>query len=234
MLKTVHGILFSGGVDSTYVLAKELISANDETIIIPFFIDYNQKSAQGEWMAVTKIFECLKSSIPHQNLFDPVRLDLSTGLFEWSQALLFNYNMIAKNDNLISNYEVINRNIIFISIVDSYIKSFIELKKSNSKFIRISTGCREGEFPDSDDVFLKSLETILNSTNKTFSLKISNSLKFNKAETIFELQKIIYKRSIFNKIFKLTLSCYNYQGSPCDVCPKCVERKNLIRNVFSK
>ena len=206
-------VLFSGGLDSTTMLA---MVKSDGYEITALTIDYNQRH-------VSEIVFSKKSlsqlQINKQIIFD---LDLSK---IGGSALTDNIPVpIDSNDNIPTTY-VPARNTIFLSLASS----FAERLNISDIFIGANIIDYSG-YPDCRPEFIKSFEKTINLGTK---LGVEGShfrihtplIKMTKAE-------IIKKGHSLGVDYSLTLSCYNPtdSGLACGKCDSCKFRKDGFKD----
>ena len=206
-------VLFSGGLDSTTMLA---MVKSDGYEITALTINYNQRH-------VSEIVFSKKSlsqlQINKQIIFD---LDLSK---IGGSALTDNIPVpIDSNDNIPTTY-VPARNTIFLSLASS----FAERLNISDIFIGANIIDYSG-YPDCRPEFIKSFEKTINLGTK---LGVEGShfrihtplIKMTKAE-------IIKKGHSLGVDYSLTLSCYNPtdSGLACGKCDSCKFRKEGFKD----
>ena len=206
-------VLFSGGLDSTTMLA---MVKSDGYEITALTINYNQRH-------VSEIVFSKKSlsqlQINKQIIFD---LDLSK---IGGSALTDNIPVpIDSNDNIPTTY-VPARNTIFLSLASS----FAERLNISDIFIGANIIDYSG-YPDCRPEFIKSFEKTINLGTK---LGVEGShfrihtplIKMTKAE-------IITKGHSLGVDYSLTLSCYNPtdSGLACGKCDSCKFRKDGFKD----
>ena len=206
-------VLFSGGLDSTTMLA---MVKSDGYEITALTINYNQRH-------VSEIVFSKKSlsqlQINKQIIFD---LDLSK---IGGSALTDNIPVpINSNDNIPTTY-VPARNTIFLSLASS----FAERLNISDIFIGANIIDYSG-YPDCRPEFIKSFEKTINLGTK---LGVEGShfrihtplIKMTKAE-------IITKGHSLGVDYSLTLSCYNPtdSGLACGKCDSCKFRKDGFKD----
>ena len=206
-------VLFSGGLDSTTMLA---MVKSDGYEITALTINYNQRH-------VSEIVFSKKSlsqlQINKQIIFD---LDLSK---IGGSALTDNIPVpIDSNDNIPTTY-VPARNTIFLSLASS----FAERLNISDIFIGANIIDYSG-YPDCRPEFIKSFEKTINLGTK---LGVEGShfrihtplIKMTKAE-------IIKKGHSLGVDYSLTLSCYNPtdSGLACGKCDSCKFRKDGFKD----
>ena len=206
-------VLFSGGLDSTTMLA---MVKSDGYEITALTINYNQRH-------VSEIVFSKKSlsqlQINKQIIFD---LDLSK---IGGSALTDNIPVpINSNDNIPTTY-VPARNTIFLSLASS----FAERLNISDIFIGANIIDYSG-YPDCRPEFIKSFEKTINLGTK---LGVEGShfrihtplIKMTKAE-------IIKKGHSLGVDYSLTLSCYNPtdSGLACGKCDSCKCRKDGFKD----
>ena len=206
-------VLFSGGLDSTTMLAMVKSNGYEITALT---INYNQRH-------VSEIVFSKKSlsqlQINKQIIFD---LDLSK---IGGSALTDNIPVpIDSNDNIPTTY-VPARNTIFLSLASS----FAERLNISDIFIGANIIDYSG-YPDCRPEFIKSFEKTINLGTK---LGVEGShfrihtplIKMTKAE-------IIKKGHSLGVDYSLTLSCYNPtdSGLACGKCDSCKFRKDGFKD----
>ena len=206
-------VLFSGGLDSTTMLA---MVKSDGYEITALTIDYNQRH-------VSEI-EFSKKSLSQLQINKQIIFDLDLSKIGGS-ALTDNIPVpIDSNDNIPTTY-VPARNTIFLSLASS----FAERLNISDIFIGANIIDYSG-YPDCRPEFIKSFEKTINLGTK---LGVEGShfrihmplIKMTKAE-------IITKGHSLGVDYSLTLSCYNptYSGLACGKCDSCKFRKDGFKD----
>ena len=206
-------VLFSGGLDSTTMLA---MVKSDGYEITALTIDYNQRH-------VSEI-EFSKKSLSQLQINKQIIFDLDLSKIGGS-ALTDNIPVpIDSNDNIPTTY-VPARNTIFLSLASS----FAERLNISDIFIGANIIDYSG-YPDCRPEFIKSFEQTINLGTK---LGVEGShfrihtplIKMTKAE-------IIKKGHSLGVDYSLTLSCYNPtdSGLACGKCDSCKFRKDGFKD----
>tara|TARA_B100000508_G_scaffold133341_1_gene123119 strand:+ start:614 stop:1285 length:672 start_codon:yes stop_codon:yes gene_type:complete len=206
-------VLFSGGLDSTTMLA---MVKSDGYEITALTINYNQRH-------VTEI-DFSKKSLSQLQINKQIIFDLDLSKIGGS-ALTDNIPVpIDSNDNIPTTY-VPARNTIFLSLASS----FAERLNISDIFIGANIIDYSG-YPDCRPEFIKSFEKTINLGTK---LGVEGShfrihtplIKMTKAE-------IIRKGHSLGVDYSLTLSCYNPtdSGLACGKCDSCKFRKDGFKN----
>ncbi|GIR56188.1 MAG: 7-cyano-7-deazaguanine synthase [Gammaproteobacteria bacterium] len=206
-------VLFSGGLDSTTMLA---MVKSDGYEITALTINYNQRH-------VSEI-EFSKKSLSQLQINKQIIFDLDLSKIGGS-ALTDNIPVpIDSNDNIPTTY-VPARNTIFLSLASS----FAERLNISDIFIGANIIDYSG-YPDCRPEFIKSFEKTINLGTK---LGVEGShfrihtplIKMTKAE-------IIKKGHSLGVDYSLTLSCYNPtdSGLACGKCDSCKFRKDGFKN----
>ena len=206
-------VLFSGGLDSTTMLA---MVKSDGYEITALTIDYNQRH-------VSEI-EFSKKSLSQLQINKQIIFDLDLSKIGGS-ALTDNIPVpIDSNDNIPTTY-VPARNTIFLSLASS----FAERLNISDIFIGANIIDYSG-YPDCRPEFIKSFEKTINLGTK---LGVEGShfrihtplIKMTKAE-------IITKGHSLGVDYSLTLSCYNPtdSGLACGKCDSCKFRKEGFKD----
>lgn len=206
-------VLFSGGLDSTTMLA---MVKSDGYEITALTINYNQRH-------VSEI-EFSKKSLSQLQINKQIIFDLDLSKIGGS-ALTDNIPVpIDSNDNIPTTY-VPARNTIFLSLASS----FAERLNISDIFIGANIIDYSG-YPDCRPEFIKSFEKTINLGTK---LGVEGShfrihtplIKMTKAE-------IIRKGHSLGVDYSLTLSCYNPtdSGLACGKCDSCKFRKDGFKN----
>ena len=206
-------VLFSGGLDSTTMLA---MVKSDGYEITALTIDYNQRH-------VSEI-EFSKKSLSQLQINKQIIFDLDLSKIGGS-ALTDNIPVpIDSNDNIPTTY-VPARNTIFLSLASS----FAERLNISDIFIGANIIDYSG-YPDCRPEFMKSFEKTINLGTKLgvegSHIRIHTPLiKMTKAE-------IIRKGHSLGVDYSLTLSCYNPTdgGLACGKCDSCKFRKDGFKN----
>ncbi len=206
-------VLFSGGLDSTTMLA---MVKSDGYEITALTINYNQRH-------VSEI-EFSKKSLSQLQINKQIIFDLDLSKIGGS-ALTDNIPVpIDSNDNIPTTY-VPARNTIFLSLASS----FAERLNISDIFIGANIIDYSG-YPDCRPEFIKSFEKTINLGTK---LGVEGShfrihtplIKMTKAE-------IIKKGHSLGVDYSLTLSCYNPtdSGLACGKCDSCKFRKDGFKD----
>ena len=206
-------VLFSGGLDSTTMLA---MVKSDGYEITALTIDYNQRH-------VSEI-EFSKKSLSQLQINKQIIFDLDLSKIGGS-ALTDNIPVpIDSNDNIPTTY-VPARNTIFLSLASS----FAERLNISDIFIGANIIDYSG-YPDCRPEFMKSFEKTINLGTKLgvegSHIRIHTPLiKMTKAE-------IIRKGHSLGVDYSLTLSCYNPtdSGLACGKCDSCKFRKDGFKD----
>ena len=206
-------VLFSGGLDSTTMLAMVKSNGYEITALT---INYNQRH-------VSEI-EFSKKSLSQLQINKQIIFDLDLSKIGGS-ALTDNIPVpIDSNDNIPTTY-VPARNTIFLSLASS----FAERLNISDIFIGANIIDYSG-YPDCRPEFIKSFEKTINLGTK---LGVEGShfrihtplIKMTKAE-------IITKGHSLGVDYSLTLSCYNPtdSGLACGKCDSCKFRKDGFKD----
>ena len=206
-------VLFSGGLDSTTMLA---MVKSDGYEITALTINYNQRH-------VSEI-EFSKKSLSQLQINKQIIFDLDLSKIGGS-ALTDNIPVpIDSNDNIPTTY-VPARNTIFLSLASS----FAERLNISDIFIGANIIDYSG-YPDCRPEFIKSFEKTINLGTKLgvegSHIRIHTPLiKMTKAE-------IIRKGHSLGVDYSLTLSCYNPtdSGLACGKCDSCKFRKDGFKD----
>ena len=206
-------VLFSGGLDSTTMLAMVKSNGYEITALT---INYNQRH-------VSEI-DFSKKSLSQLQINKQIVFDLDLSKIGGS-ALTDNIPVpIDSNDNIPTTY-VPARNTIFLSLASS----FAERLNISDIFIGANIIDYSG-YPDCRPEFIKSFEKTINLGTKLgvegSHIRIHTPLiKMTKAE-------IIRKGHSLGVDYSLTLSCYNPtdSGLACGKCDSCKFRKDGFKN----
>ena len=206
-------VLFSGGLDSTTMLA---MVKSDGYEITALTINYNQRH-------VSEI-DFSKKSLSQLQINKQIIFDLDLSKIGGS-ALTDDIPVpIDSNDNIPTTY-VPARNTIFLSLASS----FAERLNISDIFIGANIIDYSG-YPDCRPEFIKSFEKTINLGTKLgvegSHIRIHTPLiKMTKAE-------IIRKGHSLGVDYSLTLSCYNPtdSGLACGKCDSCKFRKDGFKN----
>lgn len=206
-------VLFSGGLDSTTMLAMVKSNGYEITALT---INYNQRH-------VSEI-DFSKKSLSQLQINKQIIFDLDLSKIGGS-ALTDNIPVpIDSNDNIPTTY-VPARNTIFLSLASS----FAERLNISDIFIGANIIDYSG-YPDCRPEFIKSFEKTINLGTKLgvegSHIRIHTPLiKMTKAE-------IIKKGHSLGVDYSLTLSCYNPtdSGLACGKCDSCKFRKDGFKN----
>ena len=206
-------VLFSGGLDSTTMLAMVKSNGYEITALT---INYNQRH-------VSEI-DFSKKSLSQLQINKQIIFDLDLSKIGGS-ALTDNIPVpIDSNDNIPTTY-VPARNTIFLSLASS----FAERLNISDIFIGANIIDYSG-YPDCRPEFIKSFEKTINLGTKLgvegshFSIH-TPLIKMTKAE-------IIKKGHSLGVDYSLTLSCYNPtdSGLACGKCDSCKFRKDGFKD----
>ena len=206
-------VLFSGGLDSTTMLA---MVKSDGYEITALTIDYNQRH-------VSEI-EFSKKSLSQLQINKQIIFDLDLSKIGGS-ALTDNIPVpIDSNDNIPTTY-VPARNTIFLSLASS----FAERLNISDIFIGANIIDYSG-YPDCRPEFIKSFEKTINLGTK---LGVEGS-RFRIHTPLIKMTKaeIITKGHSLGVDYSLTLSCYNPtdSGLACGKCDSCKFRKDGFKD----
>lgn len=219
--------LFSGGLDSTYGLlrlAREF--ERDEIIqkfIQPIFIDYGQFAARTEWKQAQLITSFLTTKFREPTLIrKPVRMNLRSDLFSWCHNQAFTGKNIEEDA-----CEIQNRNMVFLSIMFSYLMACAQNQGIKQARFEISSGFKEGEMKDCSTAFFNSLKSVFEIYNTDYSMKIALLPPMTLAQTHSDLRRLLHGvQSDLDQLLSITSSCYApIDGQPCNSCYKCRIRK---------
>jgi 7-cyano-7-deazaguanine synthase len=215
-------VLFSGGLDSTTVLA---FAKNNAFDCYPISFSYGQKHS-AELEASKKIASCLGIKT-HRIIYLPTDLFGSSALTDDSIDVP-SYSRNNKTEIPITYVPA--RNTIFLSIALGYAESI----GAHDIFLGISSIDYSG-YPDCRPEFIQAFERLANLATKEAveGKKItvhSPLLHLSKAETI--------QMGIKNQVdYSLTVSCYkadNISGAACGVCDSCIYRKQGFKEAGIK
>ena len=206
-------VLFSGGLDSTTMLAMVKSHGYEITALT---IDYNQRH-------VSEI-EFSKKSLSQLQINKQIIFDLDLSKIGGS-ALTDNIPVpIDSNDNIPTTY-VPARNTIFLSLASS----FAERLNISDIFIGANIIDYSG-YPDCRPEFIKSFEKTINLGTK---LGVEGS-RFRIHTPLIKMTKaeIIKKGHSLGVDYSLTLSCYNPtdSGLACGKCDSCKFRKDGFKD----
>ena len=206
-------VLFSGGLDSTTMLAMVKSNGYEITALT---INYNQRH-------VSEI-DFSKKSLSQLQINKQIIFDLDLSKIGGS-ALTDNIPVpIDSNDNIPTTY-VPARNTIFLSLASS----FAERLNISDIFIGANIIDYSG-YPDCRPEFIKSFEKTINLGTK---LGVEGS-HFRIHTPLIEMTKaeIIKKGHSLGVDYSLTLSCYNPtdSGLACGKCDSCKFRKDGFKN----
>ena len=206
-------VLFSGGLDSTTMLA---MVKSDGYEITALTVDYNQRH-------VSEI-EFSKKSLSQLQINKQIIFDLDLSKIGGS-ALTDNIPVpIDSNDNIPTTY-VPARNTIFLSLASS----FAERLNISDIFIGANIIDYSG-YPDCRPEFIKSFEKTINLGTK---LGVEGS-RFRIHTPLIKMTKaeIIKKGHSLGVDYSLTLSCYNPtdSGLACGKCDSCKFRKDGFKD----
>lgn len=197
-------LLFSGGIDST-VLLFWLISRNFE--VFPLFINYGQKSYEGELKAVNKI---LKDLNKQNNL---LILDLHELKFVGSGALVGEYPKNASShDEWYTNEFFPNRNMILLSIATAY--------GYKINVFKIAIGVVGISYQDTTKSFLEAMKIILEQSIAKYELIAPFAEQ--------PRQKVIEEAYRLKVPLSKTFSCNATGNRHCLLCTSCYEREEAL------
>ena len=219
---TYHYALFSGGLESTYALAKAL-NSHPENRITPIHIDYGQYASSYERTAVNGIIKLLHTSdIIRDRILPPVFMDIGK-IFPWTASVAYTGN--------IYNFcpEIENRNMVLFSILYSYLLSRVDLEQAN-EFV-VFTGFKDGEMPDANTNYFGHLSTLCKEYKPNQTLSIILVPKDTR-DNIRHYLCTISERFGINADILLALlsSCYApVDNRPCNVCYKCKTDREISK-----
>jgi len=206
-------VLFSGGLDSTTMLAMVKSNGYEITALT---INYNQRH-------VSEI-EFSKKSLTQLQINKQIIFDLDLSKIGGS-ALTDNIPVpIDSNDNIPTTY-VPARNTIFLSLASS----FAERLNISDIFIGANIIDYSG-YPDCRPEFIKSFEKTINLGTK---LGVEGShFRIHTPLITMTKAEIIKKGHSLGVDYSLTLSCYNPTdgGLACGKCDSCKFRKDGFKN----
>jgi len=211
-------VLFSGGLDSTTVLAYALDKGFD---VIPLIFSYGQRHIQ----------EIKKGSAT----LEKYGLGSKAVVFEMNLKLFSNCSLLNNDikipDQLsqgIPSTYVPSRNLIFLSIASG----FAETVKASKIFIGVNSVDYSG-YPDCRPEFIKKFnETIKVGTKQG----IESSIMVEAPLIDMSKKEIIQLGISLNVDYSLTHSCYNpsRKGLSCGVCDSCRLRLDGFRQAGRK
>ncbi len=211
MLKSI--ILFSGGVDSTTLLAVLRKKSSD---IICLTFDYGQ--------VYTAEIEAAKRITSKYNIYEHYIEFLPSKCFS-------NYNLIKNtkvinqksrfSGNLLPESYVPFRNMIFLT----YASAFAEVHGINNIFIAINHN-DSLNYPDCTAKFITSFEKAAN-LGSSFSLKNTKPLKIHAPFILNQKHEIIKIGIELGVDYSLTHTCLvpDKFGNPCGICNSCTLRR---------
>lgn len=195
-MKTI--ICFSGGIDSTVVLAQ-LVCERDREDITALFFDYGQKHIR-ERQAAEKI--CERYGITLTVVSIPKAFEFYKG------------GLLAENETS-EDYELKHRNAVFFSLALTYAAT-----KYPNERIEINCGLFGG-FADCTPAYVGATDKWLNEITQGKVRLKAPLMGLNKAE-------IIRKGVRLSAPINETWSCYGNGETECGCCPACVDKRAAI------
>lgn len=218
-----HIHLLSGGLDSSYSLLKIArdLKGTESLIIHPVFFDYGHYAANAEWERVIKIVEYIRDFLKDESLIDdPIKISLKSDLFQWCRTDSF-----GGKEGCEKEAEIENRNMVLFSVLASYLIACAKHQNIESTKLKITSGFKEEELPDSNDAFFTKFSELLSLYKKglIFCFDILDSI--GRQEIIKKTKRLLRgNEEELKKFLQLTISCYSptEEGQPCGECSKCI------------
>lgn len=198
-------LLFSGGIDST-VLLFWLLARNYD--VFPLFINYGQRSYEGELKAVNKILNGLN----RQN--DLLTLNMPELQIVGSGTLVGEYpKNVSSQEEWYASEFFPNRNMILLSIAAAY--------GYKLQTYKIAIGVVGYSYQDTTKMFLKAMEITLEQSIAKYEL-ITPFAEQARQNVIEEAYKL--KVPLTN-----TFSCNATGNRHCLLCTSCYEREEAFQ-----
>jgi 7-cyano-7-deazaguanine synthase in queuosine biosynthesis len=219
--------LFSGGLDSTYTLLKLATDVHEgkkeKHQIQPIFVDYGQFAASDEWKSVNNVISFIRSTLNETDIIsDPIHMSLCSDLFTWCKNVAFTGVEVGDK-----TCEILNRNLVLVSIVASYLMACAENQLINKTGFEIHSGLKDGEMLDSNRSFFDCLEKLLSTYKKQYAIEVSLIPAMTRDSVCGKIKKLLKGSELqLKKLVSLTVSCYSPKnGKPCGSCWKCNKMK---------
>jgi len=230
--------LYSGGLDSSYGLLKLLLDGKITSPINLIFFDYGQAAAGYEWEAVQKVCAFLKESFDSHNILQqPLRYDLRSDLFSWTDSVSFTGKNRKSTNARFSETEIENRNMVLFSVLYSYILSLLNQQNVGRCEIIVYTGLRDKELPDASSSFFFHLNEAMKEYHKEYQFSVEYLINKTPTEILKDLKDNVLNlnRAQALEFCESVSSCYNpIHGKPCYNCPKCRDVDSIIKFVSNK
>ena len=217
-------ILFSGGIDSTYVLST-LLQTNQSNNILCLYFNYGQKYYQGEINSAKKICNNLGIKIKEINISDIYSCTKDNAMLSNNQST----TVITKRHQVDGNIqeeiylnkkttELLFRNNLFVICAAILGKTYF-----NEEVFNILIGInKNGDFKDCSQEFVNNMNTILKCQDSNGTL-FAPIINMDKLEIINDLQTGIYK-----ELINQTWSCYESNSlEECHQCYNCICKRLL-------
>lgn len=205
-------IAFSGGMDSTTVLAEALASGREIVRAISF--NYGSKHGPYEQMAARKI--CM-----HYKIFHMV-IDIRAAMSGITSSLLQGGGNIPEghyNEESMSQTVVPGRNMIFASILAGYAQSM--------KVDEVWLGVHAGDhaiYPDCRQEFIVCMDSAIRLATEEAVCLEAPFLELDKAD-------ILRRGYELDVPYHLTRTCYKDQPVACGKCGSCQERLEAFAQI---
>ena len=231
--------LYSGGLDSSYGLLKLLIENQITSPLNLVFFDYGQSAAKYEWNAVQKVYVFLEKNFDsHGVLQRPLRFDLRSDLFSWTESVPFTGNTDHRPRNTkFSDTEIENRNMVLFAVLYSYVLSLVNSQNISQCDTVVFTGLRDNELPDASSSFFYYLNEAMATYHKDYRFSVQYLIDKTPNEILEDLKSGSLPLSSEQALefCESVSSCYSpIGGKPCQRCPKCIDLDSIIKFIWNK
>ncbi len=231
--------LYSGGLDSSYGLLKLLSKGEISSPLSLLFFDYGQSAAKYEWEAVERVYVFLeKNNLDSHNILQkPLRFDLRSDLFSWTESVSFTGTIHKPKNNKFSETEIENRNMVLFSVLYSYILSLVNRQNISQCDIVVYTGLRNKELPDASASFFYYLNEAMTEYHKDYRFSVEYIVEESPEKILEELKSgsLGLDRRQVLEFCESVSSCYSpINGKPCHKCPKCKDVDSITKFVFNQ
>lgn len=206
--KNLNIVLLSGGMDSACLLSWLRYLKKGYEDLEAVFIDYGQRNAEEEYAAARKI--CSVNVVPCFY----IKVD---NLFAFATSTILKDTI---DEHSVTTDELPNRNATLISIAAANV--------SPNEHATIYVGAHKTSAPYSDATpkFYRLMNKLIRySTNNRISVK-APFIRMSK----LELAHLGRKSGMTRIEFDATVSCY--EGNECGVCPACIQRAKVMKEIF--
>ena len=230
--------LYSGGLDSSYGLLKLLIGGEVTSPLNLLFFDYGQAAAKYEWKAVQKVYVFLKKNFDSQGILQrPLRFDLRSELFSWTESVSFTGSNHKPRNTNFSETEIENRNMVLFAVLYSYILSLVNRQNIGQCDVVIYTGLRDNELPDASRSFFFHLNEAMAKYHKQYQFSVNYLITETPNQILEDLKtnSLGLSRAQTLEFCESVSSCYRpVDGKPCYKCPKCKDVDSIIKFVSNR